>query len=113
LALAVRARQARILRMLAAISSSAVNKEQAAMPRTRRRPGWARAWWAGSFGVAVESFDGVAQGGVAGVPGGAGVGQVLAVAGAGVGRDGDRGLPADLGWFVRRLEDLGTAVAGG
>ena len=47
--LPVRARQARILRMLAAMSSSAVNREQAAMPRTRRRPGWARAWWAGSL----------------------------------------------------------------
>ena len=39
----------------------------------------------GVFGVAVEAFDGVAQGGVAGVPGGAAVGQVLAVAGADAG----------------------------
>src|SRR6266536_2011239 len=38
----------------------------------------------GVFGVAVEAFDGVAQGGVAGVPGRAAVGEVLAVAGAGV-----------------------------
>jgi hypothetical protein len=50
----------------------------------------------GVFGVAVEALDGVAQGGVAGVPGGGGVGQVLAVAGAGVGRDGDRCLAADF-----------------
>src|SRR5205823_992109 len=48
----------------------------------------------GVFGVAVEAFDGVPQGGVAGVPGEAAVGQVLAVAGAHVGRDGDRGLAA-------------------
>src|SRR5713226_9122132 len=46
---AVRARQARILRMLAAISSSAVKMDWAAMPRTRRRAGWARASWAGSL----------------------------------------------------------------
>ena len=39
----------------------------------------------GVFDEPVEAFDGVAQGGVAGVPGGAAVGQVLAVAGAGVG----------------------------
>ena len=45
----VRARQARILRMLAAISSSAVKTDWAAMPRTRRRAGWARAWWAVSL----------------------------------------------------------------
>src|SRR5579864_7450663 len=67
----------------------------------------------GVFGVAVEAFGGVPQGGVAGVPGGAGVGQVLPVACAHVGGDGDRGLGADLGWFFGRPEDLGSAVAGG
>ncbi len=45
----VSARQARILRMLAAISSSAVNTDWAAMPRTRRRAGAARASCAGSY----------------------------------------------------------------
>ena len=44
----------------------------------------------GVFGVAVEAFDGVAQGGVALVPGRAAVGQVLAVTGADVRGDGDR-----------------------
>src|ERR1035441_2205733 len=44
-----RARQARILRMLAAISSRAVKTDWAAMPRTRRRAGWARASWAGAL----------------------------------------------------------------
>jgi hypothetical protein len=102
---AVSARQARILRMLAAIRSSAVNREQAAMPRTRRRAGWlGEGVVGGVFGVAVEPFDGVPQGGVAGLPGWAAVGQVLAVAGACVGRDGDRGLPADPRWFFGRLE---------
>jgi hypothetical protein len=46
---AVRARQARILRMFAATSSSAVKMDWAAMPRTRRLAGWARASWAGSL----------------------------------------------------------------
>ena len=45
----VRARQARTLRMLAAMSSKAVKMDWAAMPRTRRRAGWARASWAGSL----------------------------------------------------------------
>ena len=65
----------------------------------------------GVFDEPVEAFDGVAQGGVAGVPGRAAVGQVLAVAGAGVGGDGDRGLAAEPGWFRGRLEDLGPPVA--
>src|SRR5260370_471261 len=52
----------------------------------------------GVFGVAVEAFDGVAQGGVAGVPGGGAVRQVLAVSGAYVGGDGDCGLSAEPGW---------------
>src|SRR5580658_3685528 len=64
------------------------------------------------FGVAVEACGGVPQGGVGLVPGGAGVGQVLAVAGAGAGGDGDRGLPADLRRFFWGLEDLGPPVAG-
>ena len=66
----------------------------------------------GVFGVAVEAFDGVAQGGVALVPGGAAVGQFLAVAGADVRGDGDRGLAAQSRRFLRRLEHLGAAVAG-
>src|SRR5271165_1825894 len=37
------------LGMLAAIRSSAVKMDWAAMPRTRRRAGWARASWAGSL----------------------------------------------------------------
>ena len=65
----------------------------------------------GVFGVAVEAFDGVPQGGVAGVPGRAAVGQVLAVAGADVRGDGDRGLPAEPGEFLRGLKDLGPPVA--
>src|SRR5580704_516809 len=65
----------------------------------------------GVFGVAVEAFDGVAKGSVAGLPGGAAVGKVLAVAGAGVWGDGDRGLPADLRRFFRGLEYLGPPVA--
>src|ERR1022692_4530637 len=109
---AVSARQARILRMLAAMSSSAVKMDCAAMPRMRRRAGWASASQSGS-GVAVEAFDGVAQGCVAGVPGRCAVGQVLAVAGAGVGRDGDRGLLADFRRVIGRAGDLGPAVAGG
>ena len=44
------------------------------------------------FGVAVEALDGIAQRGVPGVPGGAGVGQVLAVAGTDVRGHGDRRL---------------------
>jgi hypothetical protein len=50
------------------------------------------------FHEPVEAFDGVAQGGVLGVPGRAAVGQVLAVAGARVRGDGDRGLAAEPGW---------------
>jgi hypothetical protein len=97
----VRARQARILRVFAAVSSSAVNTGWAAMPRTRRRAGWARAWWAAHFDVAVEAFDGVAQGGVAGVPGRAGVGQVLAVAGTGVAGQDRRWYPSASGPSLR------------
>jgi hypothetical protein len=66
----------------------------------------------GVFDEPVEPFDGVAQGGVACVPCGGAVGQVLAVAGAGAGGDGDGGLPADLRRFFRWLEDLGPPVAG-
>ena len=55
----------------------------------------------GVFGVAVEAFDGVPQGGIPRVPGRAAVGQVLAVAGAGVRGDGDRRLGADPGRFGR------------
>ena len=65
----------------------------------------------GVFDEPVESFDGVAQGGVALVPGRAAVGQVLAVAGTGVGGDGDRCLGADLRRFGRWLEYLGAPVA--
>ena len=65
----------------------------------------------GVFGVAVEAFDGVAQGGVVLVPGGAAVRQVLAVAGAQVGGDGDRGLAAEPGWVLRGLEDFAPPVA--
>jgi len=97
--------------MLAAMSSRAVKIDCAAMPRTRRRAGWASASQSGS-GVAVEAFDGVAQGGVGLVPGWAGVGQVLAVAGADVRGDGDRCLAADPGWFGWWLEYLGASVAG-
>src|SRR5208282_2711370 len=66
----------------------------------------------GVFDEAIEAFDGVAQGGVGLVPGRGGVGQVLAVAGAGVGRDGDRGLPAGPRRFGRWLDYLGATVAG-
>ena len=65
----------------------------------------------GVFDEPVEAFDGVAQGGVGLVPGGAAVGQVLAVTGADVRGDGDRGLGADLRRFGRWLEDLGAPVA--
>src|SRR5271165_6845299 len=65
----------------------------------------------GVFGVAVEALDGVAQGGVAPVPGRAGVGQVLPVACAHVGGDGDRGLPAELRWFLGWVEYFGPPVA--
>ena len=75
-------------------------------------PGWLGEGLVGSvFDVAVEAFDGVAQGGIAGVPGGAGVGQVLAVAGTGAGGDGDGGLAADPGRFLRWLQDFGAPVA--
>ena len=63
------------------------------------------------FGVAVEALDGIAQRGVPGVPGGAAVGQVLAVAGTYVGRDGDGGLAADPRRFGRWPECLGASVA--
>ena len=65
----------------------------------------------GVFDETVEAFDGVPQGGVGLVPGGAAVGQVLTVAGAGAGGDGDGGLLADLRRFFRRLEYLGPPVA--
>ncbi len=64
------------------------------------------------FDQAVEAFDGVPQGGVGLAPGRAAVGQVLAVAGADVRGDGDRGLAADPGRFGRWLEYLGAPVAG-
>ena len=77
-------------------------------------PGWlGEGLVGGVFEVAVEAFDGVAQGGVAGVPGRAGAGQVLAVAGTGVRGDGDRGLGGDPRRFGWRLEYLGAPVAGG
>ena len=97
--------------MLAAVSSSAVNRELGGDAADAAAAGLGEGLVGGVFGVAVEAFDGVAQGGVAGVPGGAAVGQVLAVAGAGVGGDGDRGLAAEPGWFGRWLEDLGPPVA--
>jgi len=76
--------------------------------------GWLAEGFAGGvFDVSVEAFDGVAQGGVAGVPGGGAVGQVLPVAGAGVGGDGDRGLPADLRRVVGRGQDFWPPVAWG
>src|SRR6202042_233306 len=53
------------------------------------------------------------EGGVAVLPCGCGVRQVLAVAGSDVGGDGDGGLAADAGRVGGWGEDLGASVAGG
>ena len=77
--------------MLAAVSSSAVKDGLGGDAADAASGGLGNGFVRGVFDQAVEAFDGVAQGGVHLVPGRAAVGQVLAVAGAGVG--GDRGRP--------------------